>query len=115
MSKTKSKIDPEHLPLVDLKVLGDAIRRLRQKYEWSQSDLATRLECDAAFISLVENGRRGMSLPFFESLAKVLEVPPKWLMILAFPETGSSAPAASHVDKLGEELKKYIRRVLFNE
>ena len=115
MRKPESQINSEHLKLVDLEVLGGVIRKLREKHGLTQRGLAARLDCDPAFISLLENGNRSMSLPFFEALARAFNVDPKWLMILAFPKVGGQEKGPRSIDELGEKLKMIIRHELFGE
>jgi len=115
MRESKNNVEPDPLKLVDLQLLGGVIRKLREQRGWSQRQLADLVKCDPAAISLVENGNRGMSLPFFEGLAQALDVDPTWLMILAFPPTGNPKKGACRVDELGKQLKKIIHYKLFGE
>ena len=95
-------------------VLGDNIRRLRNQKGWSQIFLADKLDVSVSFISIIESGQRGVSLPLIEDIATVFEVPIPYLFIdheneqttykslieceLAELKTGLKAGIANYID-----------------
>jgi transcriptional regulator with XRE-family HTH domain len=54
------------------RVLGQNVRRFRQRLEWSQEKLAERADMHWTFISGVERGRYNISLDSLVRLAKAL-------------------------------------------
>ena len=61
------------------RVLGNNVRRLRNRNGWSQIFLADRLDVSVSFISIIESGQRGVSLQLIEEIANVFEVPVPYL------------------------------------
>ena len=55
-------------------MLGNNVRRLRNQKGWSQVYLADKLEVSVSFISIIESGQRGVSLPLIENIAEVFNV-----------------------------------------
>ena len=56
-----------------MKTLGERIRELREKRDWSGRELAKKLKVSAPFLSDVELGRRYPSDEVLERLASFLE------------------------------------------
>lgn len=56
-------------------ILGDNIRSLRIAKDWTQAYLAERLGITASFLTMIESGRRGMSLDLLEATAEIFVVP----------------------------------------
>lgn len=67
MRKTKAPIDA--------KLMGRAIRRLRRKGNLTQKELADACCISVQFVSMVENGVRGVSTPTLNRIAEALGVP----------------------------------------
>ena len=60
---------------MDIKVkVGQRIKELRKKLEFSQEALANEAEVDRTYVTDVENGRRNVSLEILERLIKALNV-----------------------------------------
>jgi transcriptional regulator with XRE-family HTH domain len=55
-----------------MKTLGEYIRELREKHDWSVRELAKKLKVSAPFLSDIELGRRHPSDDVLERLASVL-------------------------------------------
>jgi transcriptional regulator with XRE-family HTH domain len=55
-----------------MKTLGELIRELREKHDWSVRELAKKLKVSAPFLSDVELGRRHPSDDVLERLASFL-------------------------------------------
>ena len=53
---------------------GQALRNLRTKRKWSQTDLALRAAVDRNYISLIELGRSSPSLGMIYRLCEALDV-----------------------------------------
>ena len=56
------------------KKLGESLRKLRLKRNFSQGDLAKKLEVDRAYISNIENGRMNPTLSTLEKIANALGI-----------------------------------------
>lgn len=62
------------------KQVGLNVRRLRQKKDWSQEELAFEAGLHRTYISGVERGVRNPTILVLEELALALEVPPSELL-----------------------------------
>ena len=54
--------------------LGQALRKLRTERDWSQSELALRVEMDRNYLSLIELGRSSPSVRMLLRLCMALDV-----------------------------------------
>ncbi|MBS1671340.1 MAG: helix-turn-helix transcriptional regulator [Bacteroidetes bacterium] len=59
-----------------LKIFGDNIRKRREKLGYSQEELANIAGFDRTYISLIERGKRNLSLLNILRFAKALDVSP---------------------------------------
>jgi len=59
-----------------LKVLGENIKRIREQKGLSQEELANTADFDRTYISLIERGKRNLSLLNLCRFAKALEMKP---------------------------------------
>ena len=69
-----------HIFMQSSKKLGENLRKLRLKKNFSQGDLAKKLEVDRAYISNIENGRMNPTLSTLEKIAQALKVSIKELV-----------------------------------
>jgi|GEM_PF-5962945 len=60
---------------IDPQKLGLAIKKRRSNIEMTQHELAGRTELTVNFISLVENGKKQLSMPALGRIADALGVP----------------------------------------
>lgn len=81
--------DDQYILRVRQKV-GSNLRRLRKRHQMSQSKLAENAGLNRSYLSMVENGRRNISLDNLVSLALALNVEPVELFTLV----EEAAPAA---------------------
>jgi transcriptional regulator with XRE-family HTH domain len=56
--------------------LGQALRSLRTKRKWSQTDLALRSDVDRNYISLIELGRNSPTVRLMFDLCDALDIAP---------------------------------------
>ncbi len=94
-------------------VLGNNVRRLRNRNCWSQVFLADRLNVSVSFVSIIESGQRGVSLSLIESIASVFGVSVPYL----FTDHDEPCAAASSIsnDEMSEmkdELKKELVKLV---
>ena len=61
-------------------MIGSNVRRLREEREMLQADLAQRAGASACYISLIESGKRDVSMKMLNSLADALGVPTSILL-----------------------------------
>ncbi len=59
---------------------GQALRSLRTRRKWSQTDLALRADVDRNYISLMELGRNSASVKMVFKLCDALDVAPSELI-----------------------------------
>lgn len=59
---------------------GQALRSLRTRRKWSQTDLALRADVDRNYISLIELGRNSPSIRMVYRLCDALDVMPSELL-----------------------------------
>lgn len=65
------------IPLTaDHKYLGKRLRALRQKKNFTQEDLASKVGLSSVYISYIETGKRNITYDKILKLAKALEVSP---------------------------------------
>ncbi len=93
--------------MIDNQKLGDTIRWLRRLRRLRQADLAEQLHVSVNYVSLLENGHRGVTIPRLNVLADVLRVPSEYIVFLA-----SAAEQEGAFAGLNERLKELIRRAL---
>ena len=90
-------------------VLGNNVRRLRNRKGWSQIFLADRLDVSVSFISIIESGQRGVSLQLIEDIANVFEVPVPYLFTDYDDKTSSySGIEKAELVELRNDLKEGI-------
>jgi transcriptional regulator with XRE-family HTH domain len=66
--------------------LGERVRELRERRDWSQEKLAERANLDTAYISGIERGRRNPGLNTLFHLARAFDLPlPVFLTDLKAP------------------------------
>lgn len=61
-------------------VFGQALRSLRTRRKWSQTELALRADVDRNYISLIELGRNSPSVRLMFKLCDALDVSPSDLL-----------------------------------
>lgn len=59
---------------------GQALRSLRTKRGWTQSDLALRADMDRNYVSLIELGRNSPSVRMLFRLCEALDITPSELL-----------------------------------
>ena len=57
------------------KVFGQNVRKFRQTRNWSQAELAEKIDISDAFMAHIERGTRGASMETIELLARCFEIP----------------------------------------
>ena len=72
------------------------MREIRKRRRWRQADLAQRLDWDRSVISLIENGRREISLDEAIAICATLGVSPLNLVVSTIPSR--SPPTRSSMD-----------------
>jgi transcriptional regulator with XRE-family HTH domain len=71
------------IEIIDLEAImpiGDKIKRLRQEKNWSQDQLADKIDVGRRFISNYENGKNLPSASTLQKLAEVFEVSVDYLL-----------------------------------
>jgi transcriptional regulator with XRE-family HTH domain len=91
---------------IDAILLGKAIRELRELRGLTQREVAEAMGLTVNYLSLVENGKRGISIPHLNKLAEVLDVPASFITFL-----GSSPPKGK---KLAAGLMNEIQQLVRN-
>ncbi|PZP85806.1 MAG: XRE family transcriptional regulator [Azospirillum brasilense] len=61
-------------------IAGNNIRELRLAKGWSQDELAHRAHTDRPYLSLIENGKKNITLLMLQELASALGVRPADLL-----------------------------------
>jgi transcriptional regulator with XRE-family HTH domain len=90
-------------------LLGQAIKRLRNRNKWTQENLAEKLDISANFLSNIENGKAWISPKTMSKLALVFKVQPYELFMPAY----DIPPAARDIlSRYTEEAKKLIGMAL---
>ncbi len=68
---------------IDLKEVGAVVKAIRRLRRMTQQELADRAQVSANYISLFENGHRGIGLDGLNALSEALGIPASYLAILA--------------------------------
>lgn len=89
--------------MIDAFKLGAAVKRLRKARRVTQEDLAATLSVSANYLSQLENGKRGISIPRLNQLAMALNVPASFITFMAEPSTGNRL-----ADRSMEQIQRLI-------
>ena len=92
---------------IDPEKLGEALRELRELRGLTQQEVADRLGKTVNYISLLENGHRGISIGLLNELCKLLRVPPAFATFLATKPSGRGEQR-----KIMTDIQTLIRSVL---
>lgn len=63
------------------KIVGDNIKGLRKKMEWSQEDLALEANVERAYLGRIERSEFSVSVDTLEKIARALKVKPHLLLV----------------------------------
>lgn len=85
---------------IDLKTLGNSIRKIREKRGFSQSQLAERAGLSQAAIAWIEHGKRASSLDVLNALGEALDVPSECLTILGSRSIANNTEATAFLASL---------------
>lgn len=69
-----SKMNEKGGGAMDYYAIGQRIRKFRKAHDWSQEELAEKVEISTTHMSHIETGSTKLSLPVLVSLANVLDV-----------------------------------------
>lgn len=92
-----------------MKNIGPAIAHLRYLRQLTLDNLAERTELSKPFLSMIENGKRGLSLDSFHRIANVLDIHPLLLHFLACEERdleGLTRPLLAELEHHTRGMKK---------
>lgn len=92
---------------IDPEKLGEALRELRELRGLTQQQVADQLGKTVNYISLLENGHRGISIGLLNELCKLLRVPPAFATFLATASGGRGAQK-----KIMRQIQTLIRSAL---
>jgi transcriptional regulator with XRE-family HTH domain len=98
------------------KQVGLRLKELRDQKGLSQEELAARCDLHRTYIGLIERGKRSISMPTIELIAKVLDVPPSRLFegttsSAAVPSSKSQRKAHMGADQIAAHIST-IRQIL---
>ena len=94
---------------IDEAALGPAIRDIRSRFGLTQRDLSERTGLTINYISLLENGHRGISIPNLNIIAEVLGVPAVLLTALA---TRSAPGSGKEAARLLSQIQSLTRQAI---
>jgi len=90
--------------------LGEAIREVRKARGMTQEEVADAIGVGVNYLSLLENGRRGVSTATLNKLGRALRVPPSLIMVLGTnPEARDADPTAGLTKKLQALIRTTLR------
>ncbi len=97
-----------------LEILGKNIRQIRLLRCLSQESLAGDLQKSINFISLIENGKTGLSIQTIVDLCKILKVDTNALFadIIIQPETNVDSTIINSLNLLNEEDKNIVITII---
>ena len=83
--------------------LGNAIKVLRTRAGYKQSDFSVKINCSQNYLSLIENEKRAPSLTLMRRISEVLNIPLELLLISDYtPSTDASLEETRIVSKIKE-------------
>ena len=88
--------------------IGKAIQTCRSQRDLSQQQLATEIGLSKSYLSLIESGKRELSLARLNSIADVLQIPVELLVFLGSEEKDM----LSMPDSLRSQLSAAVIEVL---
>lgn len=94
---------------VDQRRVGSAIRLIRKSRGLTQPELARKVGVTVNYLSLLENGLRGISIEKLNSLAVALKIPVPLIMVLGCVTTSNMKP---EMVKLLKQLQKSIQAIV---
>jgi len=89
---------------IDNVMLGQAIRTVRDARRLTQRQVADGLGKTITFLSLVENGHRGVSMETLNDLEHILKIPAACLILLGSKPSGKSVPFRGLMDAAREAI-----------
>ncbi|WP_282154843.1 helix-turn-helix domain-containing protein [Cytobacillus gottheilii] len=60
--------------------IGKKLKYLREKKNWSQLQVAKKLDIDNSVLSKIESGKRGVEVPLLEKFADLFEVSTDYIL-----------------------------------
>ena len=90
------------------KSLGDAIHSVRITRGLTQKDLASAIKMAQGFVSLIEQGKRSLSVGTLDKIAKALEIPTGCLLIMA----SSNSMRNKSAEKFKQSLQRLIATII---
>ena len=90
--------------IIDIRLLGSAIRDFRKGHDMTQSELAEIADVTANTIARIERGELKSSIKTIESIASAFGIPASFLTLLATTKEGTE------VDTLVDALKVAVNQ-----
>lgn len=88
--------------------IGEAVKITREELGISNKGLAEKAGISASHLSLIENGKHGVSISSTEAIAKALGLDLEKLIFLAKAIT----PLRAHMDELQDQMREIAKKVL---
>jgi transcriptional regulator with XRE-family HTH domain len=89
--------------------IGFVIKKIRSDLKITQKELAKRTRLTINYLSLLENGKRGIGFDKLNKLAEVFGVPAQLLVVLAADVSGKTDKNA---DRLLRQIQKLSRQAI---
>ena len=86
---------------MDYYAIGQRIRKFRKAHDWSQEELAEKVEISTTHMSHIETGNTKLSLPVFVDIAGALEVRTDDLL-----ENPATATTSTSLDEIATVLER---------
>ncbi len=94
---------------IDKKKLGSTIKKIRSDLKITQKELATKVGFTENYLSLLENGKRGIGFDKLNDVAKVFSVPAQLLVVLA---SDASNKTDKDADRLLQQIQNLSRQAI---
>ncbi len=91
------------------KLVGERIRCKRQRLNYTQENMAERLELSVKFIADIERGATGMSLETMFGICEMLMMTPNALLM---PETEDGEEISALLARCTPQQRKYAREIV---
>ena len=100
-------------------LLGQNLRRLRERRGWTQAQLAERADLSVKMVQKIEHAQSSPSIATLDTLCKALDVTPAELFAgqgqVAIPTYSSAAEFLSRFEGLSPALKRLVLGLVYQD
>ena len=95
--------------------LGNTIVQLRERKEFNQGELATKLGISQTYLSQIENNKKMPTVGLLENIGKVLSTPLPFLFFLSVEAEDIPKRNRHNFEMVGPQIKDFITAMLYEK